>query len=230
MTELQVFSNPEFGEIRTAAIENEPWFVGKDVTTALGYKDTSDALKRHVDNDDKLSRRFTDSGQSREMYIINESGLYSLILSSKLPTAKKFKRWVTSEVLPALRKNGYYGVAAISEEKPQVRRQLTIDDYIKAASIVAACRNERLPYVLHYLTEGGFEPPRISATPIADNSVKAVRLMREAKIKGLNNSQIGQITGLDRVQVTRYVNGQTLPRRNRATFLVEVLGNALDNF
>ena len=82
--------------------------VGKDVAEVLGYKDTADSIKKHVDDEDKLTRRFTDSGQSREMYIINESGLYSLILSSKLPNAKAFKRWVTSEVLPAIRKHGLY--------------------------------------------------------------------------------------------------------------------------
>ena len=108
MEELQIFSNAEFGEVRTLILNNEPWFVGKDAAGILSYKDTADAIKRHVDDDDKLTRRFTDSGQSREMYIINESGLYSLILSSKLPTAKKFKRWVTSEVLPSIRKHGLY--------------------------------------------------------------------------------------------------------------------------
>lgn len=105
---IQVFTNEKFGEVRTLMINNEPWFVGKDVAVALGYKDTSDALKKHVDTEDKLTRRFADSGQSREMYIINESGVYSLVLSSKLPTAKKFKRWVTSEVLPSIRKTGGY--------------------------------------------------------------------------------------------------------------------------
>ena len=108
MDELQIFENPEFGTFRSVEVEGEPWLVGKDVAAALGYTDTSDALKRHVDDGDKLTRRFTDSGQSREMYIINESGLYSLILSSKLPGAKKFKRWVTSEVLPSIRKSGGY--------------------------------------------------------------------------------------------------------------------------
>lgn len=108
MNKLAVFNNPEFGVIRTVIIDNEPWFVARDVAESLGYKDTSDAIKRHIDSEDKLTRCFTDSGQSREMYVINESGLYSLILNSKLPSAKKFKRWVTSEVLPSLRKNGGY--------------------------------------------------------------------------------------------------------------------------
>lgn len=108
MNNLQIFSNEDFGTVRTMVIDNEPWVVGKDVAEILGYKDTSDAMRRHVDDEDKLTRRFTDSGQNREMYIINESGLYSLILSSKMPNARKFKRWVTSEVLPAIRKTGSY--------------------------------------------------------------------------------------------------------------------------
>jgi len=108
LNELKIFKNEAFGEIRTVEIGGEPWFVGKDVAEVLGYKDTADSIKKHVDDEDKLTRRFTDSGQSREMYIINESGLYSLILSSKLPNAKAFKRWVTSEVLPAIRKHGLY--------------------------------------------------------------------------------------------------------------------------
>lgn len=108
MKEMQIFKNDDFGKIRATEIDGEPWFVGKDIAIALGYKDTSDALKKHVDEDDKLTRRFADSGQNREMYVINESGLYSLILSSKLPTAKKFKHWVTSEVLPAIRRHGAY--------------------------------------------------------------------------------------------------------------------------
>lgn len=110
MNELKIFENPDFGKVRTMEIDSEPYFVGKDVAEILGYKDTSDAMKRHVDNEDKLTRCFTDSGQNREMYVINESGLYSLILSSKLPKAKEFKHWVTSEVLPSIRKHGVYAV------------------------------------------------------------------------------------------------------------------------
>lgn len=110
MNEIKVFTNEDFGTIRTIEIEGEPWFVGKDVAQRLGYRDTSDALKNHVDDEDKLTRCFTDSGQSREMYIINESGLYSLVLSSKLESARKFKRWITSEVIPQIRKTGAYHV------------------------------------------------------------------------------------------------------------------------
>lgn len=107
LNNLQIF-NFSGADIRTLTIEGEPYFVGKDVAEILGYARTADALKAHVDEEDKLSRQFTESGQRREMKVINESGLYSLILSSKLPTAKKFKHWVTSEVLPAIRKHGGY--------------------------------------------------------------------------------------------------------------------------
>lgn len=105
---MTLFTNAELGNVRVLEIDGEPYFVGKDVAVALGYKDSSDAIKKHVDDEDKLSRRFADSGQNREMYIINESGLYSLILSSKLPSAKAFKRWITAEVLPVIRKTGGY--------------------------------------------------------------------------------------------------------------------------
>ena len=108
MEELKLFNNPEFGTIRVISIEDEPWLVGKDVAQALGYTDTDQALRRHVDDEDKLTRNFDGSGQNRGMTIINESGLYSLVLSSKLPTARKFRRWVTSEVLPSIRKTGGY--------------------------------------------------------------------------------------------------------------------------
>ena len=114
--QIQVFKNTEFGNIRTLEIDGEPYFVGKDVATALGYRDTSDALKKHVDIDDKLSRQFADSGQNRTMYVINESGLYALILGSKLDGAKRFKRWVTSEVLPSIRKTGAYAVDSKSAD------------------------------------------------------------------------------------------------------------------
>lgn len=110
--EVIVFKNlvhPEFGELRTVEINGEPWFVGKDVAEALGYNEPHKAIQRHVDKDDGMKRPVTDStGRKQETWLINESGLYSLILSSKLPSAKEFKHWVTSEVLPSIRKNGAY--------------------------------------------------------------------------------------------------------------------------
>lgn len=108
MNELQVFNNSEFGEIRMVMVENEPYFVGKDITNILGYSNSSKALQDHVDDEDKLNNDSLSSLGQRGGWIINESGLYSLILSSKLPNAKKFKKWVTSEVLPSIRKHGAY--------------------------------------------------------------------------------------------------------------------------
>lgn len=114
--EIEIFKNPEFGEIRTLTIDGEPWFVGKDVAERLGYSNPRDALSKHADAEDKgVAKCDTPSG-AQEMTIINESGLYSLVLSSKLPTAKAFKRWVTSEVIPAIRKHGVYAVDKLLED------------------------------------------------------------------------------------------------------------------
>ena len=109
-TAITIFNNEEFGNVRTYMIKGEPWFIGKDIATILNYTNTAKAIRAHVDNDDKLTERIVLSGQNRDVIFINESGFYSLILSSKMPNAKKFKRWVTSEVLPSLRKTGTYTV------------------------------------------------------------------------------------------------------------------------
>lgn len=108
MNDLTTFSNPEFGQVRTVEINGTPWLVGKDVAVALGYKNPQRAIRDHVDTEDQgVTKTVTPSGE-QEMLIINESGLYSLILSSKMPKAKAFKHWVTSEVLPAIREHGAY--------------------------------------------------------------------------------------------------------------------------
>lgn len=136
MNELQVFKNQEFGSVRTLVINSEPWFVGKDVAEALGYKNTKDALAKHVDSEDKeilKSQNATlENIPNRGVTVVNESGLYSLVLSSKLPSAKKFKRWVTSEVLPALRKTGQYQVKELSGS------ELMAKALIEAQSVLAA--------------------------------------------------------------------------------------------
>lgn len=112
MNELQIFQNAEFGSVRSTMINEEPFFVGKDVAEILGYTNASKALADHVDEEDKLNNNSLPSLGQRGGWLINESGLYSLILSSKLPTAKRFKKWVTSEVLPAIRKTGGYQAPA----------------------------------------------------------------------------------------------------------------------
>lgn len=133
MNTPQIF-NFEQNEVRTVLVNDEPYFVGKDVAEILGYERADNAVRNHVDEEDKLPHRISASGQNRNMIIINESGLYSLILKSKLPNAKKFKRWVTSEVLPTIRKTGSYTnvpqsfaqalrLAADLEEKNQLLEQ-----------------------------------------------------------------------------------------------------------
>ena len=110
MNEIKIFDNPEFGKVRTMEINGEPYLVGKDVAEILGYSNTRDALTKHVDSEDKNTVAICDGKGNPNQTVINESGLYSLILSSKLPKAKEFKRWVTSEVLPSIRKHGAYAV------------------------------------------------------------------------------------------------------------------------
>lgn len=117
MNNIQIFENTEFGSIRTTMINGEVWFVGKDVANALGYTNSRKAIADHVDVEDKGVTKCDTLGGSQEITIINESGLYSLALSSKLPTAKKFKRWVTAEILPSIRKTGSYN---INETNPQL--------------------------------------------------------------------------------------------------------------
>lgn len=136
--EIQTF-NFENQQVRTIEIENEPYFVGKDITEILGYSNSRDALYKHVDEEDKLTSQIATSGQNRNMVVINESGLYSLILSSKLPNAKKFKRWVTSEVLPAIRKHGGY----LTEQKLE-EALLNPDTLINLATQLKQEREGRL--------------------------------------------------------------------------------------
>ena len=129
--EIKVFINEDFGEIRAMDINGDPWFVGKDIATVLGYSNTRDALSKHVDDEDKNTVAICDGIKGNpNKTIINISGLYSLILSSKLPTAKKFKRWVTSEVLPAIRKHGGYIPGNTQEEIEQKAKEIA-DSMVK---------------------------------------------------------------------------------------------------
>lgn len=105
---MKVFENKEFGKVRTVVINDEPWFVGKDIAKCLGYSNTRDALSKHVDGEDKNTVAIRDGKGNPNQTVINESGVYALIFGSKLPNAKKFKHWVTAEVLPSIRKNGAY--------------------------------------------------------------------------------------------------------------------------
>lgn len=134
--EIQVFNNKRFGQVRSVMIDGEPWFVGKDIADILGYEASRNAIAKYVDNEDKLTHQISASGQRREMIIINESGLYALILSSKLPKAKEFKRWVTSEVLPTIRKTGSYGlIPSYQIEDPIARAKAWIAEKEKQMAL-----------------------------------------------------------------------------------------------
>ena len=150
MNELQVLNNPEFGSVRTLTLNNEPWFVGKDVCDALGYKNSRQGISTNVDDEDKGVHSVDTPSGIQKMTIVNESGLYSLIFGSKLQKAKEFKRWVTSVVLPTIRKTGSYN--------PNL-------DYIQAAQIVANSNGKSLPYVLDFLHKAGFEIAEIEKQP-----------------------------------------------------------------
>lgn len=133
MDELQIFKNEEFGEVRTVTIDNEPWFVGKDVATSLGYERATKAIQDHVSEEDKDEIPIQDSiGRMQKTPIINESGLYALIFGSKLESAKRFKHWVTSEVLPSIRRNGGY----IQDQENLTPEQIVANALIVAQNII----------------------------------------------------------------------------------------------
>lgn len=129
--ELQIFNNPEFGEIRTTVIDGEPWFVGKDVADILGYQNGSRDINRHVDEEDRQNYQNGTFESPRGMTIINESGLFSLVLGSKLPSAKQFKHWVTSEVLPTIRKTGGYSMKQKAQAEQDKTREMRAEAMLR---------------------------------------------------------------------------------------------------
>lgn len=198
MNNLQIFNSDEFGEIRTVTIDDEPWFVGKDVATALGYKDTSDALKKHVSEEDKLTRRFADSGQNREMYIINESGLYALIFGSKLESAQRFKRWVTSEVLPSIRKHGGYiaGQESMTDDELLAKALLVAQSKIAERDRLIAEKQKQIEILepkAEYTDDVLNSKGLFSVNQIAgDFGLSAQELNKKLKELGVQYKQSGQ--------------------------------------
>lgn len=183
MNNLKVFENQEFGKIRISVIQSEPWFVGKDVAEILGYQRTADAIRAHVDAEDKGVGEIQTPGGTQTMTVINESGLYSLILSSKLPTAKRFKRWVTSEVLPAIRKHGAY----LTEQK--VEEILTNPDtIIKLATQLKEERTARKQ--AEALNEAN--RPKVIFAEAVSTSKDGILVGMLAKLLHQNGVKIGQ--------------------------------------
>lgn len=217
MNELQVFTNPEFGQVRTVTIEEEPWFVGKDVAVALGYGNPRDALRKHIEDEDKgVSQIATPSGE-QTMTIINESGLYALIFGSKLESAKRFKHWVTHDVLPAIRKTGTYSV------NPKARA-LTTDDYMKAAQLAATCRNERLPYVLGFLEQAGFNIPEVTTPPPADDGpIDCTMIQKLMDAAGVTQDELSRRTNICKASLSYYRRGIHKPSRERYQIIINAL-------
>jgi len=225
MNELQIFDNPEFGKIRGLMLDGDPWFVGKDVATALGYSNPRDALARHVDSEDKNTVAFHDGIQGNpNMTIINESGLYSLILSSKLPTAKRFKHWVTSEVLPAIRKTGRYEMevpAAPARYAPT--RPLTSDDYMDAGKAIARCDNRRLPIVLDLFRKAGLDIQKVTDIQKKKNHEESDN---EYFIGLLNQYGLNELTeklGICRSSIYYYRIGKYKPNKKRKELIIKIL-------
>lgn len=185
MNELQIFNNPEFGKVRTIVIDGEPWFVGKDVAMALGYEKPRNAIGTHVDDEDKKGAPIQGPhGGGQQMIIINESGVYSLIFSSKLPKAKEFKRWVTSEVLPTIRKQGGYLTPKAAEKLGQVAASVqALADRVTALEDAAANPFAFAVPAPAPLPEGGVQKPH---TPGRDYMKRWMRTASE-KLELMSN-------------------------------------------
>lgn len=184
MNEIAIFKNPEFGAIRTLTIDGDPWFVGKDVAERLGYERPTKAVQDHIDSEDKDEVPIQDSiGRMQKTPIINESGLYSLVLSSKLPTAKAFKRWVTSEVIPAIRKHGGY----LAPEKLE-EALLNPDTLIRLATDLKAEREHRRALE----AEKEANQPKVLFADAVSASKTSILIGELAKLLKQNGVNIGQ--------------------------------------
>ncbi len=192
MNSLKIFENPEFGLIRTLELNGEPWFVGKDVAEVLGYKNTRDALIKHVYDEDKAGVAVNDGRQNRNMVIINESGLYALTFGSELPTAKAFKRWVTSEVLPAIRKTGGYipTTPQMSEQEimaKAVQISMATIAQQKDAILALESRNAIQEQIIHEMQ------PKADYTDMILQSKSVVNINQIAKDYGMTAQEMNKI-------------------------------------
>ena len=196
--EIKIFENEEFGSVRTMEINGEPYFVGKDVAEILGYANTSKALIDHVDDEDKLNNETLSSLGQRGGWLINESGLYSLILSSKLSNAKKFKRWVTSEILPAIRKTGSYSIQikpdSYTIEDPAARARRWAEEYEEKKALEAKIEEQKplVEYAEHIQASKDVIDMKSMAKLASKNGIKIGRnklfsFLRDRKILDREN-------------------------------------------
>lgn len=194
--EIEIFKNEEFGQVRTVLIENEPWFVGKDVTEILGYQNGSRDINRHVDEEDRQNYQNGTLESNRGLTVINESGLYSLILLSKLPNAKKFKKWVTSEVLPTIRKHGAYMTENTLEEA------LTNPDFlIKLATELKEEQSKRKALE----EEKKLNAPKVIFADAVSTSKTSILIGELAKILKQNGIETGQRRLFEWLRVNKYL-------------------------
>lgn len=234
MNELQTFSNAQFGEIRSLVIDEMPYFVGRDVAKVLGYANTRDALAKRVDNEDKLTgvAICDTTGREQKPVLINESGLYSLILTSKLPSAKEFKHWVTASVLPMIRKTGVYaaGMDLKNDDTVTPMRLLSPDDYLSAARLIATCKSERLSIVLALLSKGGWDIPQALPrnTLRQDTSDIAERIKSTRTKAGMTLQDLANVSGVSAEVLRAYENGRRFPKQERYTSLIMLLDSIDD--
>ena len=207
--ELQIFENADFGKVRTMVKDGEPYFVGKDVAEILGYKDTVNALKAHVDEEDKTGWQITTPSRGvQTATIINESGLYSLILSSKLPAAKKFKRWVTSEVLPAIRKTGSYHIpkerSAFKAQEIKARmlnaRVRESNQYLKIAAQID------IPEYHYILQAKAAEALNggVPVLPLQEVERRTYSAKEIGKMFGVSANKIGKLANMHKLKTPEY--------------------------
>lgn len=202
MNEIQIFTGA-FGTIRTVTLNNEPYFVGKDVADILGYSNPRDALSKHVDDEDRSDVAIYDGSQNRNMTVINESGLYSLILRSQLPTAKQFKHWVTSEVLPTIRKHGMYAT-------PQTLEQM-LNDPDSMIKVLQTLKEERTARLQAEETNRLNAPKVLFADSVAQADTD-ILIGELAKLLKQNGVETGQNRLYDRLRADGFImKNSTIP-------------------
>lgn len=200
---MKVFESEEFGKVRTLDVNGEPYFVGKDIADILGYQNGSRDINRHVDEDDRHKFMIFDGNQDKEMIIINESGLYSLILSSKLPTAKKFKRWITSEVLPSIRKVGTYSI----QQKPD---SYMIDNPVERAKRWIEEYEEKK--ALEVKIDG--QKPLVEFAEQIQASTDVIDMKSMAKLASKNGIKIGRNKLFDFLRKQSVLDSENIPYAN----------------
>lgn len=213
MEQLKIFENPDFGRVRVVENDGEPWFVGKDVAEILGYQNGSRDVNRHVDEDDRHKVMIFDGNQNKETIIINESGLYSLILSSRLPQAKAFKHWVTSDVLPSIRKTGGY----ISGQEQMSPEELMAKALQVANSIIAE-RDKRISQLT--VSNQIMQPKADYFDELVDRNLLTNfrQTAKELKVK----EKVFVIFLINKNYIYRDRKGKLMPRAGKSTDLFEV--------